>query len=108
MHPDAAHGERRVRRLCRDHARDHARQQGQGPGDEHVFADDELERLCGFPEINKEELTRFFTLTPADVGFIDPGRVRSPKDRPGLAVSCARCPGSGSSRTASPRRHRRR
>ncbi|WP_234441171.1 DUF4158 domain-containing protein [Streptomyces scabiei] len=31
-----------------------------------VFAEDELERLRGFPEINKEEQIRFFTLTPAD------------------------------------------
>ncbi|MDQ0938489.1 hypothetical protein [Streptomyces sp. V1I1] len=29
-----------------------------------VFSDDELARLRGFSEINKEELIRFFTLTP--------------------------------------------
>ncbi|WP_405754143.1 DUF4158 domain-containing protein [Streptomyces sp. NBC_00073] len=51
-----------------------------------LFADDEPARLRGFPEINKEELIRFFTLAPADVGFIDPGRGRSTKDRLGLAV----------------------
>ncbi|WP_328626068.1 DUF4158 domain-containing protein [Streptomyces sp. NBC_00353] len=61
-----------------------------------VFADDELERLRRFPEINKEELIRFFTLTPADVGFIDPGRGRSggPGRWPGAAFSIgplARC-----------------
>ena len=28
-----------------------------------VFADEELERLRGFPEISREELFRFFTLT---------------------------------------------
>jgi len=60
-----------------------------------VFADDELERLRGFPEINKEELIRFFTLTPADVGFIDPGRGRSPKDRLGLAVQLCTLPWLG-------------
>ncbi|MDH6628938.1 hypothetical protein M2271_006773 [Streptomyces sp. LBL] len=60
-----------------------------------VFADDELERLRGFPEINKEELIRFFTLTPADVGFIDPGRGRSPKDRIGLAVQLCTLPWLG-------------
>ncbi|MGW6521681.1 Tn3 family transposase [Streptomyces sp. NPDC054962] len=57
-----------------------------------VFADDELARLRGFPEINKEELIRFFTLTPADVGFIDSGRGRSPKDRLGLAVQLCTLP----------------
>ncbi|MHB8297314.1 MAG: Tn3 family transposase [Dermatophilaceae bacterium] len=60
-----------------------------------VFADDELERLRGFPEINKEELIRFFTLTPADMGFIDPGRGRSPKDRIGLAVQLCTLPWLG-------------
>jgi hypothetical protein len=60
-----------------------------------VFADDELERLRGFPEINKEELIRFFTLTPADVGFIDPGRGRSPRDRIGLAVQLCTLPWLG-------------
>ncbi|MEU5430792.1 DUF4158 domain-containing protein [Streptomyces olivoreticuli] len=51
-----------------------------------VFSDDELARLRGFPEISREELIRFFTLTPADLGFIDPGRGRSAKNRLGLAV----------------------
>jgi hypothetical protein len=30
-----------------------------------VFSDEDLERLRSFPEINREELIRFFTLTPA-------------------------------------------
>jgi TnpA family transposase len=60
-----------------------------------VFSDDELERLRGFPEINREELIRFFTLTPADAGFIDPGRGRSPKDRLGLAVQLCTLPWLG-------------
>ena len=38
-----------------------------------VLADEDLEALRGFPEIGREELARFFTLTPADVAFIDPG-----------------------------------
>ncbi|MCX4538859.1 DUF4158 domain-containing protein (plasmid) [Streptomyces sp. NBC_00841] len=57
-----------------------------------VFSDDELEQLRGYPEINKEELIRFFTLTPADVGFIDPGGGRSAKDRPsGIWPRFRRC-----------------
>ncbi|MFF0613824.1 hypothetical protein ACFYUD_34690 [Nocardia tengchongensis] len=32
-----------------------------------VFADEELARLREFPEISREELFRFFTLTPADI-----------------------------------------
>jgi hypothetical protein len=32
-----------------------------------VFPDDELDRLRGFPKIGRDELFRFFTLTPADV-----------------------------------------
>ncbi len=52
-----------------------------------VFADEELERLRGFPEISREELFRYFTLTPADLAFVDPGRGRGPADRLGLAVA---------------------
>ncbi len=47
-----------------------------------VFADEELEALRRFPEIGRE-LFRFFTLTPADVAFVDPGRGRGPS-RPAL------------------------
>ncbi len=35
-----------------------------------VFSAVELERLRGFPEIDREELVRFFTLTPADAAFV--------------------------------------
>ena len=42
--------------------------------------------LRRFPEIGREELFRFFTLAPADVAFIDPGRGRGPADRLGLAM----------------------
>jgi hypothetical protein len=51
-----------------------------------LFSDDQLEALKGFPDIDKDELIRFFTLTPADVVFVDPGRGRGPADRLGLAV----------------------
>ncbi|MFC5959850.1 DUF4158 domain-containing protein [Streptomyces pratens] len=35
-----------------------------------VFSDDELEALRSFPAIGKDELIRYFTLTPADVAFL--------------------------------------
>jgi hypothetical protein len=69
-----------------------------------VFSDDELERLRGVPELTREEWIRSFTLTPADVEFIDPGRGRGPGDRFGLAV--ARCRGWGSYRSMWVRRRR--
>lgn len=36
----------------------------------NVFSDGELEQLRGFPEINRAELIRYFTLTPADEAFV--------------------------------------
>lgn len=60
-----------------------------------VFSDEELEQLRSFPEITREELIRFFTLTPADVEFIDPGRGRGPSDRLGLAVQLCTLPWLG-------------
>ncbi|MGO8889196.1 MAG: Tn3 family transposase [Streptosporangiaceae bacterium] len=60
-----------------------------------VLADEDLEALRGFPEIGREELARFFTLTPADVAFIDPGRGRGPADRMGLAVTLCSLPWLG-------------
>ncbi|MEU4708174.1 Tn3 family transposase [Nocardia salmonicida] len=60
-----------------------------------VFADEELERLRGFPEISREELFRFFTLTPADLAFVDPGRGRGPADRLGLAITLCTLPWLG-------------
>ncbi|WP_329430295.1 Tn3 family transposase [Streptosporangium sp. NBC_01495] len=60
-----------------------------------VFADEELERLREFPEIGRDELARFFTLTPADVAFVDPGRGRGPADRLGLAVALCTLPWLG-------------
>ncbi|WP_280459346.1 Tn3 family transposase [Nocardia carnea] len=60
-----------------------------------VFADEELERLRGFPEISREELFRYFTLTPADLAFVDPGRGRGPADRLGLAIALCTLPWLG-------------
>lgn len=60
-----------------------------------VFSDEELGRLRGFPEIGRDELHRFFTLTPADVAFVDPGRGRGPADRLGLAVALRTLPWLG-------------
>jgi hypothetical protein len=60
-----------------------------------TFTDEELEGLRAFPEIGREELFRFFTLTPADVAFVDPGRGRGPADRLGLAVAVCTLPWLG-------------
>ena len=60
-----------------------------------VFTDEESESLRRFPEIGREELFRFFTLTPADSAFIDPGRGRGPADRLGLAVAVCTLPWLG-------------
>ena len=38
-----------------------------------MFAEDQLERLRTFPDIGRDDLI-LFTLTPADVAFLDPGR----------------------------------
>ena len=58
-------------------------------GGRSVFTDEELEGLRRFPEIGRDELFRFFTLTPADVAFVDPGRGRGPADRLGVAAGRA-------------------
>ncbi|MEU6742136.1 DUF4158 domain-containing protein [Streptosporangium sandarakinum] len=60
-----------------------------------MFTDEEIARLRSFPEISREELIRFFTLTAADVEFIDPGRGRGPADRLGLAVQLCALPWLG-------------
>ena len=61
-----------------------------------LFSDDQMEALKGFPDIDKDELIRFFTLSPADVAFVDPGRGRGPADRLGLAVQLCTLPWLGS------------
>ncbi|MER6514533.1 DUF4158 domain-containing protein [Nonomuraea sp. NPDC001636] len=60
-----------------------------------MFANEELERLRGFPEIGRDELFRFFTLPSADVAFVDPGPGRGPADRLGLAVALSTLPWLG-------------
>ncbi|WSY62245.1 DUF4158 domain-containing protein [Nocardia sp. NBC_00881] len=60
-----------------------------------VFADEELARLRKFPEISREELFRFFTLSPADAAFIDPGRGRGPAERLGMAIALCTLPWLG-------------
>ncbi|MGS2591715.1 DUF4158 domain-containing protein [Streptomyces hebeiensis] len=60
-----------------------------------MFSDKELERLRRFPEIGRNELFRFFTLTPADVVCVDPARGRGPGDRLGLSVALRTLPWPG-------------
>ncbi len=60
-----------------------------------VLTEEELMSLRRFPEIGREELFRFFTLTPADAAFVDPGRGRGPADRLGLAVALCTLPWLG-------------
>jgi Domain of unknown function (DUF4158) len=48
-----------------------------------MFSKDQLESLRSFPDIGRDDLIRFFTLTSADVAFVDPGRRRGPADRLG-------------------------
>lgn len=59
-----------------------------------VFADEELQRLREFPEISREELFRYFTLTPADLAFVAP-QGRGPAVRLGLAVALCTLPWLG-------------
>jgi hypothetical protein len=35
------------------------------------FSDEQMERLRSYPDIGREELIRFFTLTRKDLGFVD-------------------------------------
>ena len=60
-----------------------------------MFSEDQLEQLRSFPDIGKDDLIRYFTLTPADVAFVDPGHGRGPADRLGLAVQLATLPWLG-------------
>ncbi|MEU4345763.1 DUF4158 domain-containing protein [Nocardia sp. NPDC023852] len=59
-----------------------------------VFADEELVRLREFPDVSREELFRFFTLTPADIPFLTPGRGCGPAERLGLSVALCTLPWS--------------
>ncbi|MEV4362944.1 DUF4158 domain-containing protein [Nonomuraea sp. NPDC004186] len=51
--------------------------------------------MRSYPDIGRDDLIRYFTLTPADVAFIDPGRGRGPTDRLGFAVQLATLPWLG-------------
>jgi Domain of unknown function (DUF4158) len=62
---------------------------------EKVFSREQYEQLRSFPEISRDELFRYFTLTPADVAFVDPGAGRGPGDRLGMAVQLATLPWLG-------------
>jgi len=53
---------------------------------EKMFSREQYEQLRSFPEISRDELSRYFTLTPAEVAFVDPGAGRGSADRLGLAV----------------------
>jgi hypothetical protein len=61
----------------------------------NVFTDAELDRLRSFPEINPDELIRFFTLTRSDVELVAPTRGRGPADRLGMAVQLCTLPWLG-------------
>ncbi|MGH3718586.1 MAG: DUF4158 domain-containing protein [Pseudonocardiaceae bacterium] len=54
-----------------------------------MFSGEQLQPLRSFLDIGRDDLIRFFTLTAADVAFVDPGRGRGPADRLGLAVALA-------------------
>jgi hypothetical protein len=53
---------------------------------EKMFSRGQYEQLRSFPEISRDELFRYFTLTSADVAFVDPGAGRGPADRLGLVI----------------------
>src|SRR5260370_36926380 len=59
------------------------------------FSDDQLDQLRSFPDIGKDDLIRYFTLTGADVAFVDPGRGRRPGDPLGLAGQLCTLPWLG-------------
>jgi TnpA family transposase len=60
-----------------------------------MFSQEQYEQLRSFPEITGDELIRYFTLAPADVAFVDPGKGRGATDRLGLAVQLATLPWLG-------------
>ncbi len=60
-----------------------------------MFSEEQLEQLRSFPDIGRDDLIRYFTLTQADMAFVDPGRGRGPADRLGLAVQLCTLPWLG-------------
>ena len=62
------------------------------------FSDEQMERLRSYPDVGREELFRFFTLTRKDLGFVDNlghGGGRGPAARLGLAVQLCTLPWLG-------------
>nr|WP_222721306.1 Tn3 family transposase [Actinomadura sp. HBU206391] len=62
------------------------------------FSDEQMERLRSYPDIGREELIRFFTLTSKDLAFVDNqgrGGGRGPAARLGLAVQLCTLPWLG-------------
>ena len=57
-----------------------------------MFSWEQYEQWRSFPEISRDELVRYFTLTSADVAFVDPGAGRGPADRLGLSVQLSTLP----------------
>jgi hypothetical protein len=67
-----------------------------GVGDSQFFSDEQMERLRSYPDIGREELIRFFTLTRKDLGFVDSlGHGGGPAARLGLAVQLCTLPWLG-------------
>src|SRR5450756_753757 len=60
-----------------------------------MFSREQYEQLRSFPEISRDELFRYFTLTSADAAFVDPGAGRGPGDRLGIAVQLSTLPWLG-------------
>ena len=58
-----------------------------------VFSEAELDRLRGFPELDRDELIRFFTLTPTDEAFVRSHRGSS--NHLGVAVQLCTLPWLG-------------
>ena len=72
-----------------------ARSRPGGRGTTLRSSQEQPEQLRSFPDIGRDDLIRYFTLTQADVGFVDPGRGRGPADRLGLAVQLCTPPWLG-------------
>jgi hypothetical protein len=62
---------------------------------EKMFSREQYEQWRSFPEISRDELFRYFTLTSGDVAFVDPGAGRGPEDRLGLSVQLSSLPWLG-------------
>ena len=60
-----------------------------------MFSENQVDQLRRFPDIGRDDLIRYFTLTRADLAFVDPGHGRGPSDRLGLAVQLATLPWLG-------------